>query len=164
MFRNVHEFFSTSVGLEVQRSGLPTGQELQVAVVALLIEMAGSDQEFAPQELDRIVRLMLDEFGLKPDQTAQMVEMVQFMRRDGTKIERFIAAVNEHFSVQQRQVVLAMIWKLVEADGKIEDFEVRLAAGLRQRLNLSLEQATLARQLAENTDLSQLASAEAEEN
>jgi len=60
--------------------------------------------------------------------------------------------VNEKFNEEQKQIVLAMIWSLALADGVADRLETNFATVLRNRLNLTIDQAVTARQLAEEQD------------
>ena len=149
MFANLHQFLSGKANLAVDGGQQPCSRELQVAVAALLLEMAKSDADFSAEELNRIVTIMFTEMETAEQETAQIIEMLEFMKRDGGRLERFIQAINDNFSSEQRQMVLALIWRMVNADGRIQSFETTLAVDLRKRLGLTLEQAVFARQMAE---------------
>mgnify|MGYP003593050510 CR=1 FL=1 len=153
MFTNLSQFLSGSARLAINQHEEPQSRELQVAVAALLLEMANSDADFSAEELNRVVSIMFIEMETPEHETAEIVEMVEFMKRDGSTLERFIKAINEVFSVEQRQMVLALIWRMVKADGKIQSFETTLATDLRKRLGLGLEQAVFARQMAEKMEI-----------
>jgi uncharacterized tellurite resistance protein B-like protein len=60
-----------------------------------------------------------------------------------------IEAINKNFSSAQREHVLMIVWKIALADGIADQLETGLATTLRQNLDLTMEQAIRARQLAE---------------
>ena len=153
MFTNLSQFFSGQGALDVKSGEAPQTRELQVAVVALLLEMANSDADFSAEELNRVVGIMFTEMNTSEHETGEIIEMVDFMRRDGSKLERFLEAVNRNFSVEERQMLLALIWRMVNADGQIKSFEATLAVDLRMRLGLSLEQAAFARRMSEEMEI-----------
>lgn len=149
MFENLREFLSGNEGLKIDRQGQLNQREVVVATVFLLASIAHSDHDFEAAELNSIVTQMFREFDLPEHETGEIVEVVDFLIRDGSKIESFIEIVRKHLDSEQKQVVLAMVWKLLNADGTAERQEAELAADLRAKLGLSLEQAVRARQMAE---------------
>ena len=56
--------------------------------------------------------------------------------------------INEKFNERQKQRVLAMLWKVVKADGKVDRFEERFATQVKFRFQLSEELAEEARAMA----------------
>ena len=60
-------------------------------------------------------------------------------------IDEQVELVNSSYDEKQRQLIFSLAWKIVCADGKIENHEKRFASQLRNRLELSREQAELAK-------------------
>ncbi len=148
MFDKLKGFFSGDASLEVNASGEATSKDLQIATGVLLLEMAGADDDFAPEEVQAIFRTMEDQFKIKDMETLDLMEEAQQAREDQGKIDEFVAAINTNFSDEQKQIVLAMIWKIILADEVVEKYEQRFASELRQRLQLSREQAEEAQKMA----------------
>lgn len=161
MFKKLKEFFGGDtedsgsgkkpepVRLEVDKSGNPTDHDLHVATAVLLIEMAGQDQDIAREEAEAVCNLMQQQFGIAENDIPELVEIAITARKSKGKINEFVSVVNDRFSEAQRTVVLGMIWKIVLADGKIEQYERNFANQMQQRLKLSDESAKDARKMAE---------------
>ena len=153
MFGKLKSFFKGETTLEkslqADKSGQPSTEDLHLATLVILIEMAGSDQEIAPQEAQAVCALMQKEFGLAEESLPELVQVAVAARKDKGKIDEFVAAINSNFSVPQRQRLLAMIWKVVLADGKVGKFEQRFAVQMHNRFQLTEEQAAAAKLLAE---------------
>jgi uncharacterized tellurite resistance protein B-like protein len=69
------------------------------------------------------------------------------LRQDGV-IDSFARQINDFYSASERELILALNWKLVIADGEIGDSENKFMTQLRYRLMLSEEQARVAKELA----------------
>ena len=147
MFDKLKDFFSGAASLQVDASGEATQRDLQIATGVLLLEMAGADDDFAPEEVQAVFRTMEEQFSIKDTDTLDLMEEAQQAREDKGKIDEFVEAINSNFSEQQRQIVLAMVWKVILADEVVEKFEQRFASEVRQRLQLSREQAEEAQAL-----------------
>ena len=152
MFNRVKEFFQGEATLQVDDEGNATDQDLHVATGVLLLEMAGTDSDYAPEETKAIFAAMESQFGLSKEETLELLKIADSLREQfETRKERvteFVKAINENFDSRQRQIVLAMIWKVVAADGKLDKFEERFATQMKFRLQLSDEEAEKAKQMA----------------
>lgn len=135
--------------LAADLGGEVTPFDVQVAVVALLVEMAESDAHVSADELTEIVRTMNRAFSLTDSQVGELLEVVRVLRQESKRLEDYFQLVNTHFSPDQRQEVLAMLWRVIAADGRVERFEASFAVTARTRLGLSVEQAVRARHLAD---------------
>lgn len=162
MFKKLVDFFKGDSGddsdskkpevirLEVDKSGRTTDHDLHIATAVLLIEMAGSDQDIAREEAEAVCSLMQEQFGIDENKIPEIVEVAISARKAKGKINEFVSKVNDNFTDKQRQVVLAMIWKIVLADGKIERYEQNFANQMQTRLKLTDEQAKESRKMVED--------------
>lgn len=148
MFSRVVEFFKGETTLQVDASGDATSDDLRIATGVLLLEMAGSDKDFDPEEVHTVFRTMEREFQIDQDEALRLLEAADKLRNEQGKIDEFVAALNNHFSEEQRILVMSMVWQVVIADGKIDKFEKRFAKQVQNRLKLGDEQAADARRLA----------------
>lgn len=157
MFSKIKEFFAgkqaLTASLNADKDGAAANRDLHVAAAVLLIEMAGADKGVDQKEAETICAMLAREFSIPDSDIPELVQTAIAARKDKGKIDEFVKAINEHFQVRQRQTLLAMIWKVVLADGKIEKFEERLAVQMRFRFQLSEEQANEARAMAEQGEV-----------
>jgi len=153
MFKKIIDFFASKESLEVSlaqdKSGQTTDHDLHVAALVLLIEMAGTDNEIAPEESATLCAIMNEQFNIPEEEMPELVEIAAAARKEQGKIDQFVASVNERFDDKQRQLLFAMIWKIVLADGKIDKMEARLGKQMRNRLRLTEEQESQARAMVE---------------
>ena len=148
MFENIKSFFRGEASLRMDEIGEPSSRDLQIATGVLLLNIAGADNDYAPEEVQGIYAMMEDQFNITDQETLSILEEADKLRQEKGRMDEFINAVNKHFSEEQRQLILAMIWKVVIADEMIENYEQRFASELRQCLQLSREQAEVAKQMA----------------
>ena len=153
MFNKLVEFFQSSEkksSLVVDSSGTPTDQDLIIAAAVLLVEMACADSDFAPSEEMAIGDLLSKHFKIDSDEIDAIVKAAIAARGREEKIDSFVKCINEHFSMVQRQKLLAMLWKVILDDSKIDKYEQRLAVQMKFRFQLTDAQAQKARALAED--------------
>lgn len=154
MLKNFDGFLrSDETTLMVDKDGQPTPRDLKVAIVVLLLDVSHHDGTFSPDEVRELVASMNAAFEMTDIEVADILEVAEILHKSNEKVKQFIAAINEHFDDSQRQLILAMLWKLVKADGKIEKVEQQHAIQLRTLLGLSLEQAARAVQMVEQKEV-----------
>lgn len=153
MFEHAKEFFRGNASLKVEKSGEFSPRDLQVATAVILIDMACKDASLNQTELETIVQTMEAQFGLTPAQAADLLEIAVAASERRERFGEMIELINSHFDENQRQLVLACVWKVVLADGHADRFETEFATELRTRLNLPLERALMARKMAETGEV-----------
>ena len=148
MFNKLKDFFEGEATLQVDKGGEPTDADLQMATGIILLEMAGSDEDYAPEEVKTIFRTMEKQFQMSDTEVLDLLENADKLRQNKGKIDDFVTAINENFSTKQKQLVLAMVWKVVMADGQLDKEEQKFATQMRFRLQLSEEEAKEARDMS----------------
>ena len=150
MLRKIAEFFKgEQSGVDVDESGNPTSHDLQVATVVLMVEMASADHEVAPEEAEAVCNAVASQFSVDEEEIPELVQIAIAARQEAGKIDEFVGLINDNFNASQRQRILAMMWKVVLADGRIDKFEERFINQLVSRFQLSEDQAEAARSMAE---------------
>ena len=140
MFKKLQEYLEGDASLESVASGEPSDEKLQIATGVLLLEMAGRDSDFAPEEVKAVFMAMQSQFGFEQEaEVMELLEKAVDLREKADKIDSFVAQVNSQYSEAQRSVILSMAWKVVLADGEIDKSEQKFAQQLKARLQLSDE-------------------------
>ena len=115
--------------------------------------MAGSDEDYAPEEVQACFKIMEEQFGIEDMESLEMMEQAQSLRDQADKLDEYISAIANSFSDKQKKLVLAMVWRVVMADNVIENHEQKFASLLRQRLGVSREDAEAAKIMAANEEV-----------
>ncbi|MDC0357192.1 TerB family tellurite resistance protein [Oligoflexia bacterium] len=145
MLGKIKEFLKgEETEIHVDQDGNPTDEELLIATAVLLVEMASADQVIDRQEAEAVCESMQGQFGIDEERIPEIIEVAVTVRKEQGRIDEFVKAINDSFNAKQKQRVMAMIWKVVMADGKIDKFEQRFATQLKSRLQLSDEEAEAA--------------------
>jgi uncharacterized tellurite resistance protein B-like protein len=101
-------------------------EERQLAAAALLVEAARLDQGFAEAERSRIEELVVERFGLAPDEAADLVAEAEQMAADSVQWQGFTRAIKDGFDYDERVEIIEMLWEVAYADGELHDFEASL--------------------------------------
>ena len=135
--------------LASDKHGTPASQELQVATVVLLLETAHGDTVYVRAEHHAIRRAVRREFGFGKTAAERLIsraERSRPQRGDFAPISKLLA---ESYSVEQRRHLVALVWKIVHADRRVEEFEEVFANYVADLTGLTPEQGREARALAE---------------
>lgn len=141
MFDKVNEFFegkeSLDQALAEDKAAEPTERDLQIAAVVLLVEMAGADRKISPGEGQAVVAAMSKAFDLPEKDLPELVKVAIAARKEKGKVDEFLECVAQRFDHQQRLRVVAMLWKVMLADGTVDKLEQRLLRRIKDALQMS---------------------------
>ena len=131
---------------------------LQLALTALLIEAANSDDRFDETERGVISRLLESRFNLSRSAANDLLAAGETAASESAELYHFTRIVNERLSFEERVELIEMLWEVAHADGVLDEYEdslLRRVGGLiyvpdrergeaRQRVlrRLGLDQAT----------------------
>lgn len=161
MFRKLKKFLSgeqsladnMNDSLAHDKLGQVTTFDLHIATAVLLVHIASADQEIAREEAEAVCTLIEKNLGIPEEDVPGLVEVAIEAKRNKGKIDEFVALINDKFNEEQRIKLLAMVWRVILADNKIEKFEDRTAVQIQNRLRLSPQHGDKARELAENNKI-----------
>lgn len=109
---------------------------LQIAACALLLEIAHADNEFTEDERQHIEELVVRHFALDPAEARSVMAVADEARRHSVDLHQFTAVVSRHYDEGQRLVLAELLWRIVYADGQLQDREAILARKLGYLLEL----------------------------
>ena len=110
-----------------------SGNDLKLAVAALLVETARMDDTFDAAERAVIMRLLGARFGLDPAAATLLLAAAERAEAGATDLFRFTKAVIEALTPAERIGLIEMMWEVAFADGATdpdEDALLRRVAGL----------------------------------
>ncbi len=122
--------------------------DARLALCALLVRIARSDDDYAQAEIDRIDRIVARRYDLSPFQAAELRGQAETLESQAPDTVRFTRAIKDAVPYDQRRSVVQSMWSVALADGERDDEEdalMRLAANL---LGVNDRDSALARQKA----------------
>lgn len=122
--------------------------DARLALSALLVRIARSDNDYAQAEIDRIDRITAARYGLGPFEAAQLRGQAEQLESEAPDTVRFTRAIKDAVPYEDRRAVVEAAWSVVLADGsraEEEDALLRLVANL---LGVNDRDSALARQKA----------------
>ena len=111
------------------------GDDLPLAVAALLLELARMDDKVNAVERQTIEQLVARMFSLEPESVRSLVERADREVQRSTQNFPFTQQICHHASADMRVQIIEMLWTVAYADGALdpdEDALIRQVAGLIQ--------------------------------
>lgn len=112
---------------EIQGSGLGERHEVCFAAAALLIVCARADFEEHPEEQSTIFNLLETTFDLDEESLHELLDLVD-PDAAVTGLQEFTNLVNQHYSAQDKRVLIENLWRVALADGRLDRFEEQYIA------------------------------------
>ena len=122
----------------------------RLALAALLVRVARSDGDYAPQEASRIDRILGKRYDLSPVEVTALRRDAEVLEAEAPDTVRFTRAIKDAVPYEDRESVIEALWAVVLADGirdHEEDAQLRLVANL---LGVNDRDSNIARQRVEN--------------
>jgi uncharacterized tellurite resistance protein B-like protein len=123
--------------------------DARLALAALLVRIARSDGDYAPEEVHRIDRILMKRDGLSPFEATKLRAEAEELEAQAPDTVRFTRAIKDGVPYEDRATVIEALWEVVLADGHRDHEEnslLRLAANL---LGVNDRDSALARQRVE---------------
>lgn len=107
--------------------------DARLALTALLVRVARSDNEYSDEERSHIQSIISTRYGLDADARDALLHDAEILEAEAPDTVRFTRAIKDAVPYEQRLAVVEALWKVVLADGaraKEEDALLRLVANL----------------------------------
>ena len=131
MFDNLKTFFDKKTDL----TEISFDSE-KIAVVALLISTAKYDGNFDESERIEIHNLIKNYFSLSSENTDDLFKAAQKIENEANDLQQFTRSLNKLLNEEEKLKIIEMIWKIVMADGIIDNYEENLVRRLSGLLYL----------------------------
>ena len=116
------------LGLDEARdeASFSKADEKYVAAAALMVEAATLDGNFEAVERRAIADISQERFDLTEDEAETLIQRAEAAHDDTNNLLRFTRIIKERFDEAERIEVMEMLWEVVFADGRLDDYEANL--------------------------------------
>ncbi len=107
--------------------------DARLALTALLVRIARSDNDYADTEMARIDKVSAERYGLSPFEAAALRAQAEDLEAEAPDTVRFTRAIKEAVAYEDRLAVVQAMWSVALADGQRtgeEDSLLRLVVSL----------------------------------
>jgi uncharacterized tellurite resistance protein B-like protein len=111
-----------------------------IAAGVLLLEAAHVDDECTEEELDHVIQTLKVKFNLGNAQVQELIEIAHRERDTAVDLWEFTNHINQNFTLDEKLTVMEDVWRVIHADGKLDQHEDYFVHKLDNLLRLSHEQ------------------------
>jgi uncharacterized tellurite resistance protein B-like protein len=117
--------------------GCSKGREVHLAACAVFLEVARIDNEFDERERQHILRVFEDEYGLSSEDVVELGKASEAELARSLDLWTFTNVINEHYSDDEKARLVELLWRVVYADGKMDEHENYFMHKLSRLLRLT---------------------------
>ena len=131
MLNQIKLFFEQHLALSAP-SETPE-EKLQLATVALFLEMMQMDDRVEVKEQNIILSLINQNFSITTEQSTSLLQLAEQKRTQATDYYQFTSLINKEYSQEQKVRLIESLWKIAFIDGILdiqEEYLVRKIADL----------------------------------
>jgi uncharacterized tellurite resistance protein B-like protein len=117
-----------------------TDYDIRVATCALFVEIARIDGTFSPEEMETLLSILKNKYGLSREDADALIEEAEKELEDSVDLWQFARLINENYSNEEKIKIIETLWQIVYVDGKMDQHEHYLMNKLKNLLRLSHSQ------------------------
>ncbi|MDX2498848.1 MAG: TerB family tellurite resistance protein [Desulfobacterales bacterium] len=136
----VKRFFSKITEDDSKTIEEERNHDTRVATCALFVEMARIDETFTQAEMDAILSILKEKYGLSREHADALIAEADKALDESVDLWQFARLINENYSNEEKIEIIETLWKIVYVDGKMDKYEHYLMNKLATLLRLSHEQ------------------------
>lgn len=114
-----------------------TADEERLAAAALLYHVTVIDGEVGDEETRRLRKLLRDRFDLDEAGLDSLMTAAEDADKQAVDLYGFTRILKQRLDIDERERIVAMMWELVFADGKVHEFEDNLIWRVAELLGVS---------------------------
>ena len=100
--------------------------QLQLAAAALLIELSRADYIVEPQEERTLEVILHASLGLSEEEIDELMKLAGKAADRATSLYEFTRQINDHYTKEQKLLLVQSMWRVAYADSDLDKYEERL--------------------------------------
>jgi len=137
MLDNIKRFFTKAAANTSKYTNRSTEHDARVAACALFLEMAHIDEKFTAEEMETVLAIVKEKYGLAPEHADAVVAEADRELSESVDLWQFATLINENYSTAEKIEIIEILWRMVFVDGKMDRYEHYLMNKLKNLLRLS---------------------------
>ncbi|PCJ41947.1 MAG: hypothetical protein COA99_08580 [Moraxellaceae bacterium] len=120
---------------------IPIEKQLQLATCALLLEISKADHSVSEEETATILAALTEAYQIDSGDLQMLKSAAEQQVDNSTSLRDFTSLINQHYSSQQKEEIIKLLWKVAHADGVIDKHESHLVRIIADLLYIPREHA-----------------------
>jgi uncharacterized tellurite resistance protein B-like protein len=133
----VRELLGGRAPLAKDVRGEPADLEIQAAAAVLLLEAAYGDEAYVWREERALLRGLERAFGIGRGESRELLFRAEEIRPPVVTLADLTRVLDERYDLEQRKQILALLWRVIEADQQVAPWEAVFAEHVTKALGLS---------------------------
>lgn len=131
----VSEAFAATVPGEVDEAARE--KAIRMATAVLMTEVARADYEYDESEFSLLLNLITRHFGISPEEAAELANQAGETAEDVVSLHNFTQLLNKNLGEKEKEHIVALLWLIAYADGRLDKFEDSLVSRIADLLYVS---------------------------
>ena len=140
MIDKIKRFFDKAQAEVSKDAPQTTEHDIRVAACALFVEIARIDEEFSDAEMDTIMAILKEKYGLSQEHADALIAEAEKKLDKSVDLWQFSNLINENYSNEEKIEIIETLWRIVYVDGKMDEHEHYLMGKLQNLLRLTHDQ------------------------
>lgn len=111
-------------------------QRIHVAACALLLEMANADENFSISEETAIREILEAELNIPGEEIDEIMQLAVQDRQETIDLYEYTSFIDRVYSRDEKQTLIEWVWKVIYADGVVDQYEDYLVHKISGLLHL----------------------------
>ena len=136
----IKRFFNKATTEVSKGTSQNTAHDIRVATCALLVEMARIDEKFTDAEMETILSILKEQYGLSQEHADALIAEAEKELEKSVDLWQFAKLINDNYSNEEKIEIIEILWRIVYVDGKMDQYEHYLMNKLQNLLRLTHDQ------------------------
>jgi uncharacterized tellurite resistance protein B-like protein len=123
MIESITRFFESCLKPLVREAEQVAAHRLQLASAALLVELCCADKDYSVAEMQTLKNILRSKFQLEDEELDTLWTLAREEVKNATSLFQFTSLINEQYDYKSKVLLLAYMWQVAYADGRIESYE-----------------------------------------
>lgn len=145
MLAAIREFFADLTGSE-ERAFEETDHRL--AAAALLVHIIAIDGIASDEEKRKLRTLLKHRYELSDEETDDLIAAAESADRESVGLYTFTSVLKRKLDAADREKIIGMMWEIVFADGRVDEFEDNVVWRVAELLGISSRDRVRLKQMA----------------
>jgi uncharacterized tellurite resistance protein B-like protein len=134
MLQSIRDFFERNLATSAPAAERHT---IELATAAMLVEVVRCDGAADESERAAVLRAVYEKFGLSGSEADTLIRLAEEEVRQASDYYQFTSLINRHFSQEQKQRVIELMWQVAYADAEISAHENHLMRRIADLLHIT---------------------------
>jgi uncharacterized tellurite resistance protein B-like protein len=135
VLKSIREFFERNLAAGGDEPA--ARHTIELATAALLIEVVRCDSGITADERESVQTAVREKFGLAPEEAETLIRLAEDEVAQANDLFQFTSLVNRHFTQEQKQRVIELMWRAALADAQISAHENHVLRRIAELLHVT---------------------------